>query len=485
MEVEDFLQKEMLGNKKAIIFIIILFLFIYSCSQANCIIYISPELKVFGENFLSRNPLPHGYQLQMTDDNSLAAAISITLRMRDFKAPPEKVLEKIIERQWLAPLAPWWEESPVKERGLVPLSEIALPFRGLAVKGLFPGHEDYPNCRETVVTLINIQDASLQKWFRSLKADSEVSPLVWIGVVGDIMPGRGVEEIFSDQTKGIDMVFKDTKPLLLAQDLLLGNLEGAVTENTERIEKNYNFKFSKNAIYYLKQAGFDYLSLTNNHSFDYGLRGFLDTLHNFKAYDMPTSGVGMDLTEAKLPWTTLIKDQKINILSLGAYPLEVDVFHGKTQAVATSSHPGMLWEGEEAIKALKKCASPESFDIVMVHAGEEFSQSPDTHSKKLFRSLVDAGADVVLGAHPHVLQGMEVYHGKLIVYSLGNFIFPGMSISPYCQWSLLLLLGVYDCRVVYINPVPVQITNKTISLDKSGRIAGHFSKLTKDLTGRQ
>jgi len=125
--------------------------------------------------------------------------------------------------------------------------------------------------------------------------------------------------------------------------------------------------------------------------------------------------------------------------------------------------------------------SEDSFDIVMVHAGEEFSSLPDRHSKSLYHKLIDMGADVVLAAHPHVLQGMEVYKDRLIAYSLGNFIFPEIGISPLCEESMILALGVYNSRIVYVRPIPVQMNNKIVTLDKSGTILKRFYLLTRDL----
>ncbi len=115
--------------------------------------------------------------------------------------------------------------------------------------------------------------------------------------------------------------------------------------------------------------------------------------------------------------------------------------------------------------------------IVSVHGGYEWQNQPALKQKKLYRKLIEHGADIVIGSHPHVLQPVEVWKGSLIIYSLGNFIFPGMDETEYGEESMILSLGYYKGKLLYINYIPVNIDMKYLSIDKSGKILKRFTGL--------
>jgi hypothetical protein len=452
-----------------------------ACGQQRVEIYIDDELSSCAENLLSAHPLPEEYIIEITHKNPESAAITITQKIRTFSTPQSNNPEKVIKRRWLVPVISLYQSSGPPKQKLLPLEDITLPARGLAVDGLYPGDEGYAYCEETLITIKDDCPEGLKRWFYDIKDDTTISPVLWIAAVGDIMPEKDIADMLVGESNGLNTVFLDTKPVLMCHDLLLGNLECAVTSHPERMKKNYNFRIEKSVLEVLIQAGFDYLSITNNHSFDYGLRGFLDTLKNLESLGIATSGVGKCLKDAKKPWQTVIGKQQIKILSLRAHPIEVNIFRGETQAVATTTRPGMLWADQEAYEAVRSFCSIASFDIVIVHGGDEFSSVPGLYCKKLFRKLIDLGADVVIASHPHVLQGLEVYKNKLIAYSLGNFLFPDMGFSLYCNQSLILSIGIYNNKILYVKPIPVQINKGTIMLDKSGRILQRFQRLTDHL----
>ena len=111
---------------------------------------------------------------------------------------------------------------------------------------------------------------------------------MFIGAVGDLMPGRGVERILKTsegEKSGLERVFGDTLSVLGISDIMIGNLEGAVTDGSAKATKSYTFKYKSDILPFLKDAGFTYLMLTNNHSFDYGQEGFTDTLDEVKKAD--------------------------------------------------------------------------------------------------------------------------------------------------------------------------------------------------------
>ena len=365
-----------------------------------------------------------------------------------------------------------------------PLRDIRLPEKALRVNGLLPGDEAYPLTARIILRLegegTGDAKGKLRAWFASLP-EPKRTRTVTLGAVGDVMPGRGADAILLSSAKGKETVFGDVLPLMKKTDLLLGNLEGAVTVRGEKFVKAYNFRFQPAILGALAASGFGYLSLTNNHVFDFGLQGFLDTLEAFKAAGLPTSGAGKDLAEAGRPWETEIGGVRLKVLSLGAYPAEGAKFDGSREAAAREDRPGILWAGEPALAAMRRSFSASSFDVVLVHGGEEWLNEPTARQRELYRSFVDAGADLVLGSHPHVLQAAEVYKGRLLAYSLGNFLFPGMDETRYGEESLFLSLGLYEGEVRYVEFHPVRLRNQVLGLDKSGEILKRFLGLCKNL----
>ncbi len=169
---------------------------------------------------------------------------------------------------------------------------------------------------------------------------------------------------------------------------------------------------------------------------------------------------------------------------MGAYPQERNGWNGRTMAQVTDTRPGILFDGELAMEAVKNMSSPSSFDVLMIHGGVEWTSIPEENQQSLYQSYLDAGADIILGSHPHVLQGMEEWQGKLIAHSLGNFIFPGMGSMKFAEESMILSVGIYDNKIKYIKPIPVDIDNQRLSIDNSGIILKRFENLSKKLVRR-
>jgi poly-gamma-glutamate synthesis protein (capsule biosynthesis protein) len=298
-----------------------------------------------------------------------------------------------------------------------------------------------------------------------------------------MMVGRGVDDLLLQGEGGLETVFNDTLEILRRQDILAGNLEGAVTDRGRRLEKSYTFRFKPEVLSPLRLAGFDYFSLTNNHCYDFGEVGFTDTLVHLNEAGIATSGAGVNLTEALEPWKARVEELDIAFFSLGAYPPERNGFDGSKTAAAGEHKPGILWADGPAVAEIGNRISHDDFTVILVHGGREWTTEPTEYQKKLYRELVVSGADLILGSHPHVLQGVEILQGRLIAYSLGNFIFPGMDETRYGEESMILSVGVHNGEIRYVEFYPVAIDNRTVSLDKSGIILNRFLSRTRELTG--
>ncbi len=472
----------------AVISILFLYLPLTSCSgkdvgiELSAPAYLMPELSAIVEE----NPLPEGFTIHKSAKSVLGGQLILEQNFPNMGKSGDgakrngAIGSTVIRRQYYTPVAKIWDPGfnlPLEDfntRNTVLLEDVRLPDRAVSVEGMYPDNPDYPGLQTTTLKLFlsdTLKDNSeMKEWFNTLVntyKDLLTDPpvITWIGAVGDIMVQRGVQEILTGTGSGMETIFGDTLGILQRQDLLLGNLEGTITERALKTPKSYNFKFHASVIPILHQAGFDYFCMTNNHIYDYGEAGFIDTLKNIKTSSISTSGIGMNLFEAKKYWETVIKGNKIRILSIGAYPKEHNGFDGKKQAAAGTDRPGILFAGPDADQAVKSMVGPDSFGILFIHGGVEWNYEPTKEQRDLYRKYIDMGADLILSSHPHVLQGVEAYNTKLIAYSMGNFIFPGMGGMPHAEESVILTFGITGGRIVYFIPYPVKINGRYLSVD--------------------
>ncbi|WP_233568028.1 CapA family protein [Cohnella faecalis] len=240
---------------------------------------------------------------------------------------------------------------------------------------------------------------------------------VTFAFVGDILPAARVAELMDKY--GYDYPYREARSLLEAADLTAGNLETSITTRGDPAQnKQYLFRGPAEALPAIKDAGFDVLSLANNHSLDYGWVGLRDTMDALDDIQLPHVGAGADAAEAYTP-----RYLERNGLTVG--------FIGVTRVVpetdwkAGTNHPGLAeaYDPTKVIAAIREAKGNADLVVVLVHWGIEKAERPDDKQKTLGHAFVDAGADLVIGSHPHVLQGFEAYKGKWIAYSLGNFVF--------------------------------------------------------------
>ncbi len=341
-----------------------------------------------------------------------------------------------------------------------PLEAIRLPRRVLAYDGLYPGDPGYPLVRTVSVTVEpvparaspatrrRLQAAALE-YLRSFPEPRQPVGLSWLGAVGDVMPGQGTSKLLQ-QPDGPASVFRRLLPVMQAQDLLVANLETAVTDRGTEWPKTFRFRMPAAALAPLLDSGIDVVSLANNHVYDYTAVGFADTVAALRTAGLPFIGAGMNWGEAMAPYETAAGAAWVALWALGAFPVERTGFYGLKHASIQRGQPGLLWADEAAVRAVGDAMAARQGNgqllVVSVHAGLEYTYGPCEVQTSLYRQLVDLGADVVLGHHPHVLQPMEWYEGPersgLIVYSLGNFVFDNIEDNPKGLETMLLSLGV-------------------------------------------
>ncbi len=183
--------------------------------------------------------------------------------------------------------------------------------------------------------------------------------------------------------------------------------------------KAYTFRANPQNVYILNQLGVDIVGLANNHVFDYGEEAFLDTLATLEADGIPYVGAGRNIEEASSPVYMQLGDLTI------AYVAASRAEKNKMTPEATQTSPGILrcYDTEKFVAEIKEASENADFVIALPHWGTEYSTKLETAQTSTAREYIDAGADVIIGAHSHCLQGMEYYNGSLIAYSLGNYWF--------------------------------------------------------------
>ena len=230
-----------------------------------------------------------------------------------------------------------------------------------------------------------------------------------------MLGGTGTPEF---QRFGYDYPFEKTRGLLKQAQLVFGNLEGPMTHADHApVEKKYVYRSPPEKVApALRNAGFNVVSLANNHTMDQGVEGLRHTLEALDLVGIKYAGAGMDLAAARRPAILQAGNTRVAFL---AYTLTFP-----EEFWATPDKPGSPF-GHEAHVRADIAAATRQADIVIVsfHWGAEGKIELRDYQKQLGRAAIDAGAAAVIGHHPHVLQGVERYRHGVILYSLGNFAF--------------------------------------------------------------
>lgn len=251
--------------------------------------------------------------------------------------------------------------------------------------------------------------------------------------VGDMMFDRGVREYSGElgpeysfeKINGLEDRFFD------GVDIVTGNLEGAISDRRAP-QKAYDFAFDENVAQVLKAKNFDVVSLANNHSLDQGELGYKSTVQSLTAVGIGSTGHQL----SPLPvWYTTIDDQRVAMVGVHATTSNYDKVAIKQTIIDAKNGADIV--------------------IVQAHWGNEYVERPPLYVQNLATAMIDAGADIIIGHHPHVMQGMTLYKNKPIFWSLGNFIFD-QDWSPETQQGLTIGLAIENDKTT-IALLPISI----------------------------
>ncbi|MFW5853283.1 MAG: CapA family protein [Patescibacteria group bacterium] len=271
--------------------------------------------------------------------------------------------------------------------------------------------------------------------------------------VGDVMLDRGVRQSVMNNYDGDYDLFLQNLSYLNSADIVFGNLEGPVSDQGQNLGNLYSFRMEPVALEALARVGFNVLSVANNHMGDWGREAFEDTLDRLEALNILAVGGGRseDVQAVKILEIEGVKIGFLAFTDIGPWWLQ-----------PTETEAGMLWANHpDRNNIIKNGATETDILIVSFHFGQEYQERSTWRQRALSREAIEAGADLVIGHHPHVIQEAEWYQDGFIIYSLGNFIFD-QYFSAETMEGLVL-------------KVVLDSATKTIK-----GITGHLSTQTKD-----
>lgn len=272
-----------------------------------------------------------------------------------------------------------------------------------------------------------------------------------ITAVGDIMLAGRATAILA--RTGYDLPFAATAPFLRRGDVVIGNLEApAARSGTEFREKKFRFRATPAVVPALQRAGFTTLTLANNHILDFGPEALQETISLLERQGLGHAGAGADLAAARTESVRTVNGKRVAVL---AYSLTQP-----TEFFAGPRSPGTApgW-GRYVEEDITRAKSRADHVVVSFHWGGELETKPKPYQTAVARRAIDAGADVVIGHHPHVLQGVERYGSGVIFYSLGNFAFA--SRSRHADRSVIARV-VLDGGVKEVELIPLNVLNREV-----------------------
>ena len=293
------------------------------------------------------------------------------------------------------------------------------------------------------------KDDTVSRLSRFLDGYHETQQRVSVTAVGDIIPGRTVAKMM--EIHGVAYPFGKIAPVVKGADVVYADLEAPLSDRVKPPHKGMAFIAPSSTVQGLKMLGIDIVSLANNHSTNFGLNAFTDTLALLKNNGIAYVGGGMNVNEARAPAVVEAGGTSFAFL-------DYNTIIGSLNATAT--RPGVSWirmkpwakdnadDMAMVSSSVRQAKSEGHFVVACFHWSEEYKHQPSASERNMAHLACDAGADLVIGGHPHCIQSIEMYNGKLIAYSLGNFIFDQMQhdytregLIMKCSYSGTMLTG--------------------------------------------
>lgn len=268
---------------------------------------------------------------------------------------------------------------------------------------------------------------------------------------GDIMLSRSVGDGMNTKHDWL-WPFSRIASVTASADLAFANLETTISTKGTKNGCTYCFRADPKAVAGLVSAGFDVLSVANNHIWDFGLQAFTDTLGYLAVNDISAVGGGRNAVEARAPVVRTVRDTRV------AYLAYTDMLPVSAGALAGRAGAN-IWDAERMKQDVAQARTMADVVVVSFHTGTEYETVHNASQERIYHSIIDAGADLVVGTHPHVVQDIEQYKGKWIAYSLGNFVFD-QNFSDATRKGLMLSVTVNGGHITNVSRIPVEISKQ-------------------------
>lgn len=270
-----------------------------------------------------------------------------------------------------------------------------------------------------------LSDPEYMKANRIYEKQGKKEGVISFGFAGDILFDDEYAMMANLLRRGVSIENGISEPLLAQMhdvDIMMVNNEFSYTNRGTPTEgKTYTFRADTSTVSYLNDMGVDIVSLANNHVYDFGETGLLDTLDTLEQAEMPYVGAGRNLEEAAAPVYFISGDVKVAMVSA----TQIERLDNPDTKEAGENSPGVFrcWNPEKLYEVVAAAEENSDFVIVYIHWGTENVTEPDWAQLAQAEGLAQAGADLIIGDHPHCLQSIQYYGDVPVFYSLGNFWF--------------------------------------------------------------
>ena len=239
-----------------------------------------------------------------------------------------------------------------------------------------------------------------------------------IGLAGDVMIGRTVDEIISRY--GYAYPWGNMLPLIRSTDITIINLETTLTNSNKIVDKTFNFKASPDKIKTLTEANITAVNLANNHILDFSEEGLIETIRMLETANIKYTGAGMNDWEAARPIILTCRNRKIGMLGFT---------DNEPRWRATPSQSGVNFinifnhaDQERALTSIQELKKEVDIAIISIHWGPNMKEKPDNAFVEFAHQMISHGADIIHGHSAHIFQGIEIFKNKLILYDTGDFV---------------------------------------------------------------
>ena len=293
---------------------------------------------------------------------------------------------------------------------------------------------------------------------------------ITICFIGDIMLGRDIDTPYNGNTfdskfkheSPQESIFNNTLPILSKCDLLVGNLETAITDHNEKYDKMFNYRINPMYTNLLKINDKMFLSIANNHILDYNERGMYDTIKNLQKFDIKFSGAGSNLSNARSHATFEIKGKRIGIISCADH---YDYWK------AGSDKPGIYYldyqDYTNILKHIERIKKSLDILILSIHWGPNYQRGIDVKQERFAKDAIKAGVTIIYGHSAHHIKCIRHNGKQIIMYSMGDFIDDYAIDSDYRNdLGMIVKVIINPENSMKVNIIPTRIDNRMVTLAK-------------------